>query len=182
MDSSPDEIRTAIIYQVGALRAFCDALGTKLAHVKPHGALYLTAVEEESVARGVAEAIVSVDPNLKYVALAGAKGELMRRIGEEMGLQVVYEAFPDRAYTAEGTLVSRRQPGAMIHDPKEVAERVVRMAKEGKVLAIDGTEIELQMDTLCVHGDNPTAVELVKAIREGLEAEGVELRSMAELS
>ena len=182
MDCSTEEIRTAVIYQVGALRAFCDALGTKLVHVKPHGALYLTAVEEESVARGVAEAIVSVDPNLVYVALAGAKGELMRRIGEEIGLQVRYEAFPDRAYTPEGTLVSRKQPGALIHDPQEVSERVVRMAKEGKVRAIDGTEISLQVDTLCVHGDNPTAMELVKAIRQGLEAEGVTLKPMTELS
>lgn len=180
MDCSTEEIRTSVIYQVGALRAFCDAQGTKLVHVKPHGAMYLTAVENEAVARGVAEAIVRVDPSLIYVALAGAKGELMRRIGEEVGLKVCYEAFPDRAYTPEGTLVSRKQAGAVIHDPGEVAERVVMMAKEGKVRAIDGSDIPLQVDTLCVHGDNPAAVDLVRAIRQRLEAEGVAVKPMAE--
>ena len=178
MDCLPEELLNYMIYQIGALQAFCAAHGTRLRHVKPHGNLYLTAVENETVARAVAEAIVSVDPALMYVALAGAKGELMTRIGGEVGLKVVYEAFPDRAYTPEGTLVSRRQAGAVIKDPKRVAERALKMAKEGKVIASDGTEIPLMAQTLCVHGDTPGAVNLVKQIRDLLESEGIEVKPM----
>lgn len=178
MDCTADEIRSYLIYQIGALDAFCRIHGTALQHVKPHGALYLTAVESEAVARAAAEAVIAVDPKLAYVALAGAKGEKMRRIGEEVGLKVVYEAFPDRAYTPEGTLVSRRLPGAVIKDPKTVAERALRMAKEGVVTAVDGTEIPLEVQTLCVHGDTPTAVNLVREIRKTLEREGVSVVPM----
>ena len=126
----------------------------------------------------VAEAIVSVNPELLYVALAGAKGELMRRIGQEVGLKVVYEAFPDRAYTPEGTLLSRRQAGAVIKDPQEVSQRALRMVKEGVVIAVDGTTIPLEAQTLCVHGDTPTAVDLVRSIRQAMEADGVVLTPM----
>ncbi len=180
LDCTAEEIRNYIVYQVGALQGFCRVHGVKLQHVKPHGALYLTAVSDETVARAVAEAIVSVDKSLLYVALAGAKGETMRRIGEEVGLRVVYEAFPDRAYTAEGNLVSRRLPGAVIKDPTTVAERALRMAREGKVIAEDGTEIDLEVQTLCVHGDTPTAVDLVRNIRRTFEVEGIEVRPMGE--
>ncbi len=173
LDCSMDELRNYVIYQVGALQAFCSAHGTRLQHVKPHGALYLTAVENEDVARAVAEAIVQVNPDLLYVALAGAKGQLMTRIGQEVGLKVVYEAFPDRAYSPEGTLVSRRLPGAVIKDPQAVSERALKMVQEGVVIAADGTTIPLEAQTLCVHGDNPEAVALVKGIRQTLEADGV---------
>jgi UPF0271 protein len=179
MDCTPNEIRKYLVCQIGALKAVCQVNGTALRHVKPHGALYLTAVENEDVARAIAEAIVSVDSGLMFVALAGAKGQLMTRIGEDVGLKVVYEAFPDRAYTPEGTLVSRRLPGAVIKDPQEVSERALRMAKEANVIAIDGTSIPLKVQTLCVHGDTPTAVDLVKNIRETLEAAGVTLAPMA---
>ena len=180
MDCTPVEIRNYVIYQIGALKAFCQVHGTALRHVKPHGALYLTAEVNEAVARAVAEAILSVDPDLWYVALAGAKGEMMTRIGKEVGLKVVYEAFPDRAYTAEGNLVSRRLPGAVIKDPEQVAERALLMAKEGIVKAVDGTTIPLAVHTLCVHGDTPSAVDLVSSIRTTLEAEGIKLRSIGE--
>ncbi len=180
MDCSSEDIRTFMIYQIGALHAFCMAHGVKLRHVKPHGSLYLTAVENEVVARSIAEAIASVDPELSYVALAGAKGELMTRIGREVGLRVVYEAFPDRAYTPEGTLVSRREPGAVIKDPEIVAQRALKMAKHGKVIASDGSEIPMNVQTLCVHGDTPDAVNLVRAIRELLEAEEIEVKPMCE--
>ena len=179
LDCTAEEIRNYVIYQVGALQGFCRANGTRLSHVKPHGNLYLTAVENQTVARAIAEAIVAVDPELIYVALAGKKGEMMTRIGREVGLKVCYEAFPDRAYTPEGTLVSRRQPGAVIKDPEEVARRAVKMATEGKVTAIDGTEIELKADTFCVHGDTPGAVELLKGIRRTLEDAGVEVAPMS---
>jgi UPF0271 protein len=178
MDCLPDEIRNYVVYQVGAMQAFCAVHNAKLRHVKPHGNLYLTAVENETVARAIAEGIVSVDQELIYVALAGAKGELMTRIGQEVGLKVAYEAFPDRAYTPEGTLVSRRQPGAVIKEAEKVAERALKMAKEGKVIAADGAEIPLMAQTLCVHGDTPGAVNLVKQIRELLETEGLEVKPM----
>jgi UPF0271 protein len=178
MDCTPDEIRTFVIYQMGALQGFCAAAGTSLAHVKPHGNLYLMAVDKEEVAAAIAEAIVSFEPGLPYLALAGAKGEMMTRIGAKMGLKVVYEAFPDRAYTPEGNLVSRRMEGAVIHDPQVVAERALMMAKEGRVKAVDGTKVELNVQTLCVHGDNPSAVDNVRSIRRTLEAEGVEVKPL----
>jgi UPF0271 protein len=178
MDCTPEEIRNYVIYQIGALDAFCRVHGTRLRHVKPHGALYLTAVVNEDVARAVAEAIVSVDSDLKYVALAGAKGEMMTRIGKAVGLKVVYEAFPDRAYTSEGNLVSRRLPGAVIKDPDRVAKRALLMAKEGIVKAVDGTTIPLAAQTLCVHGDTASAVDLVKSIRMTLESAGIMLKSI----
>jgi UPF0271 protein len=178
MDCLPSEIRNYVIYQVGALRAFCDVHGVRLRHVKPHGNLYNTAVENEAVARAVAEAIAGVDSKLIYVALAGAKTEHVSRIGKEMGLTVAFEAFPDRAYTPEGTLLSRRQPGAVIKEPEKVAARALKMAKEGKVVAIDGSEIPLGAQTLCVHGDTPGAVDLVKEIRDLLEKEGIQVKPM----
>lgn len=174
---SEEEITRYIIYQVGALMGFCRAHRVVLQHVKPHGALYLDAVDNETVARGVAKGILAVDPDLLFVALAGKKGETMRQVGAELGLKVVYEAFPDRAYTPEGTLVSRKQPGAVISDPDAVAQRALAMA-QGYVIAIDGTRIDLEAHSLCVHGDNPAAVALVQTIRQTLEADGIQVAPM----
>jgi UPF0271 protein len=134
-------------------------------------------VENKTVARGVAKGILALNPDLLYVALAGKKGETMRQVGAELGLKVVYESFPDRAYTPEGTLVSRKLPGAVISDPNEVAQRAMAMA-EGYVVAMDGTRIELEAHSLCVHGDNPAAVALVKTIRHHLEAGGIQVMPM----
>ncbi|MCF6248958.1 MAG: 5-oxoprolinase subunit PxpA [Desulfobacula sp.] len=114
MACSEEEIRQYIVYQIGAVKGFCKVHGAKLQHVKPHGALYLEAVENETTARAIAKGIMSLDPNLFFVALAGKKGEMMRQVGKESGLKVVYEAFPDRAYTPEGTLVARKYPEAVI--------------------------------------------------------------------
>jgi len=179
MDCTADEIRAYVMYQVGALGAFCSANRVRMGHVKPHGSLYLMALESEAVAAAIAEGIVSVDPALLYVALAGDKGRMMTGIGEKVGLKVVYEAFPDRAYTAEGSLLSRRLPGAVISDPDEVADRAVKMAKENRVIAVDGAEIDLHAHTLCVHGDNPAAVNLVRSVRGLLESEGIAVKPMA---
>ncbi len=178
MDCLPDEVRNYVVYQIGAMKGFCAAHGATLRHVKPHGGLYNTIVENEALARAVAEAIASVDPGLTWVTLAGPKREIMARIARGVGLQVVFEAFPDRAYSPEGTLVSRREPGAVIKDPEQVAERALKMAREGKVIAGDGSEIALEPQTLCVHGDTPGAVNLVIQIRELLESNGIELKSM----
>jgi len=179
MNCTLKDVRDYLVYQIGALEAFCKVHGTRLCHVKPHGALYLTAVENQEVARAVAEAIVGVNPDLFYVALAGKKGERMRKIGQEVGLKVVYEAFPDRAYTPEGNLLSRKLPGAVIKDPETVSKRALKMAKEGRVIAVDGTTIPLEAQTLCVHGDTPTAVDLVKSIRRILKENSVEVKPMA---
>lgn len=150
-----------------------------MTHVKPHGKMYLDAFEKVDQARAIAEAIISYNPDLFYVAFAGVKGELMTKVAKEMRLKVVYEAFPDRAYTPEGDLVSRSQTGAVIKDPQEVAKRALLMAKEHKVIAIDGTSIEIEAQTLCVHGDTPTAVDLVKTIREVLKKNGIDVIPMA---
>lgn len=174
---SETEIQQYVIFQVGALQGFCRAHRVKMQHVKPHGALYLDAVEDEAVARGVAHGILAIDPDLLFVALAGKKGEPMRRMGAELGLKVAYEAFPDRAYTPEGTLVSRKQPGAVISDPDTVAQRALDMA-HGYVTAVDGTRIDLEVHSLCVHGDNPSAVALVKTIRSTLEKNGIQVMPM----
>lgn len=173
MNLSRDEIRTYMIYQIGALQGFCAAHDMKLHHVKPHGSLYLSAVANEDVARGIAEAITVVDPDLFYMALAGHKGELVAGIGNEMGLKVIREAFPDRAYTPDGTLVPRSRPGAVIKDPAEVAARALLMARDGVVVAVDGRRIPLKAQTLCVHGDTPGAVDLVRQIRQTLENENI---------
>ena len=179
MGCTPDQIQQYIIYQIGALDAFCKVHKTRLTHVKPHGALYLTAVENETTARAIATGIMNLDPTLRFVALAGKRGETMRRMGEELGLNVVYEAFPDRAYTQEGTLVPRNQPGAVICDPEEVAQRALDMAK-GFVTAVDGTPIQLVVQTLCVHGDNLGAVNLVKTIRKVLGENNIQVKPMGE--
>ena len=180
IDATLAEIKGYVTYQIGALQAFAKAQGLKVEHVKPHGALYLMAVEDEKISEAVVEAIKNVDKDLIFIALAGAKGEKMTKIGERIGLRVAYEAFPDRAYTPEGTLVSRRQPGAVIKDPDVVAQRALKMAKEGKVVAVDGTEINLRPETLCVHGDTPGAVNLVKKIRQTLTEENVEVIPLPE--
>jgi len=179
MTLTQDEIKQYLIYQTGALKAFCKVYGAKLQHVKPHGALYLDAVDNKNIARSIAGGIMDLDADLKFVALAGKKGETMRLVGEEMGLKVVYEAFPDRAYTPEGTLVSRKEPGAVISDPELVAKRALDMAN-GFVKAIDGSIIELEVQTLCVHGDNLAAVELVKNIKNILETNKIEVRPMGD--
>jgi len=179
MTLTQDEIKQYLIYQAGALKAFCKVHGAKLQHVKPHGALYLDAVDNKDIARSIAGGIMDLDPDLKFVALAGKKGETMRLVGEEMGLKVVYEAFPDRAYTPEGTLVSRKEPGAVISDPELVAKRALDMAN-GFVKAIDGSIIELEVQTLCVHGDNLAAVELVKNIKNILETNQIKVRPMGD--
>ncbi len=173
MECSPAEIENYVIYQVGAIRAFCDAENIPLRHVKPHGGLYNLAAENESVFQTIAGAVAAVDRSLILVGLAGRKASRMSEIAKEADIRVVFEAFPDRAYTAEGTLTPRSRPHAVIKDPGEVADRALSMAASGRIRAEDGTSLELVPDTLCVHGDTPDAVELVRHIREKLEQNGI---------
>lgn len=181
LDCAPEEVRTDLIYQAGALAALAQSRGLSLQHVKPHGALYNTAAGNEEVARAICDGLAAYDSNLVLVALAGPGGAVIRSVAEEYGLKVAAEAFADRAYTPEGRLVPRDQSGAVIHDPDMVAARCLRMASEGVVEAIDGSLVPLKPHTICVHGDTPTAVELVKRITTTLKEAGVELAPLGQL-
>lgn len=175
MDASLEEINDYVTYQIGALQAFATAQGVKLQHVKPHGALYNMAVQNLEIWDAVAQAIAAIDPHLILFVLAGVDREKLERIGAKHGIRIAYEFFGDRAYNPDGSLVSRKEPGAVIHDHQFVAEKVLKMVTDGKVDCIDGSELEMAADTICVHGDNPAALELVKNIRETLLASEIEI-------
>lgn len=173
---SPEEARNDVIYQMGALQAFTKT--GRLQHVKPHGAMYNMAVDDETLARAICEAALEVDENVVLLALAGSA---WIGIAQDMGLRVGREIFADRALNPDGTLVSRSQPGSVIHETSEVVERSLRMVTEGRATAINGDVIEVEADSLCLHGDTPGAVEMAKELRRGLEAEGVSIRPLGEL-
>lgn len=175
MTITPQEAGAYVKYQVGALMAFAKGQGMELQHVKPHGALYNMAAKDEALATGICEAIASVDKNLIFMGLAGS---VMLEAAQKAGLKTASEVFADRAYNDDGSLVNRKLPGAVIHDPVVAVERAVKMAKEGKVISINGKEITIQTDSICVHGDNEQAIELVSKIRKALEGAGIEVRSL----
>ncbi|WP_048056016.1 LamB/YcsF family protein [Pyrococcus sp. ST04] len=177
MKLSPEEAKNYILYQIGALYAFAKAEDVPLQHVKPHGALYNAMVKEEDLARAVIEGVLDFDKKLIIVALANSR---VVEIAEEMGARVANEVFADRAYNPDGTLVPRGKPGAVIEDKYEIAERVISMVKDGGVKAINGEWVELKADTICVHGDNPKAVEITAYIRSRLEEEGIKVIPMGE--
>jgi len=165
---SLDELRDYVTYQIGALQAFTRA--KKLQHVKVHGALYNMGARNKGLARAVAEAVREVDPELILVGMAGSA---WIKVGRELGLRVACEGFADRSLNPDGTLVPRSQPGAIIADVEEVIARVLRIVTEGKVLAINGEEIDMAADTICLHSDTPGAGNLAQALRQRLEAAGV---------
>ncbi len=173
---SPEEARDDVVYQMGALAAFTRA--GRLQHVKPHGAMYNMAVNDESLARAICEAALSVDEDIALLALAGSR---WIEVARDMGLRVGREIFADRALNADGTLVARSQPGSVIHDTAEVVERSLRMVTEGRAEAIGGELIDVEADSLCLHGDTPGAVEMARALKQALEAEGVRIRPLGEL-
>ena len=175
MELSPREVRNDIIYQVGAFAAFAQIEGVSLQHVKPHGQLYNMAAKDEPTTKAICDAISALGKNLILVALSGSH---MARIATKSGLKVAQEAFADRAYHRDGSLVSRKREGSVIHDPQRVAERVVRMVQEGKVQSIEGDIIDLEVDTICVHGDTPGAVQLAGAIRTKLKEAGISVIPM----
>jgi 5-oxoprolinase (ATP-hydrolysing) subunit A len=175
LEASLEEIKDYIAYQIGALQAFAAMEGLSLQHVKPHGALYNMAVKNTAIWEAVAEVISRMDPRLILVVLAGANRQELLSIGGRHGIRIAFEFFGDRAYNPDGSLVSRKEPGSVIHDQDLAASRILKLVKKGKVEAKDGTEIELVADTICVHGDNPTAVALTMKIRENLLASGVEI-------
>jgi len=173
--ATPDEVCDDVTYQVGALWAFCRAEGVPLRHVKPHGALYNAAARDEGLAAAICEAVRAIDPALVVVALAGSR---MIAVARGLGLRAAGEAFADRAYTREGALLSRREPGAVLHDPAAVAARAVRMAREGTVTAVDGTVVDIDAGTICLHGDTPGAADLAAAVRAALDREGIAVRPL----
>ena len=170
------ELTADVLYQLGALDGLCRVAGTRVAYVKPHGALYNTAAVDERQAEAVVAAVVAYDPSL---ALLGMPGSVLLAAGEAAGLRVVREAFADRGYTAQGRLVPRDQPGALLHDPDEVADRMVRLVTEGRLTAVDGTQLQVTADSICTHGDSPGAVELARALRAALQSAGVTVESFA---
>ena len=170
MDVSAAEAHDLVVYQVGALAAFAAAAGARLQHVKPHGALYNMAAARPELADAIARAVRAVDPGLALYVLAGSG---MAAAAEAAGLRAVSEVFADRNYNADGTLVSRRRPDALVDDVDAAARRAVGMVREGRVRAVDGTDVELRADTICIHGDGPHATEFARRLRRALEAEGV---------
>ena len=173
IDATLGEIQDYVVYQIGALQAFAQSQELKLQHVKPHGSLYNMAVANPKIWEAIAEAVAKVDREIILVVLASSKSEPLLEIGKRHGLHIAFEAFPDRAYNKDGSLVSRTEKGGVIHDHEMVAKRALKMAQEGRVMAVDGTKIELKADTLCVHGDHPAAIEMVKRIRQELREAGV---------
>jgi UPF0271 protein len=174
MDATANEITADVTYQIGALWAFCAREGVRLHHVKAHGALYNKAADTPSVAMAIARAIKMVDAELTMVCLSNSA---MVAAAQEVGVPYVEEVFADRAYTAEGKLVPRNRDGAVLHDLEMIAQRVLDMVRNRTVVAIDGTMIPLKVETICVHGDTPGSFEMIKAIRQKLEAGNVAVKA-----
>jgi UPF0271 protein len=176
IDVDPGELADDVLYQLAALDGIARASGTRVSYVKPHGALYNAAVSHEGQARAVVDAVAAYGGGLPVLGLPGSA---LLRAADSAGLSVVREGFADRGYTPTGTLVPRRAPGALVDEPTAVAERAVRMAVDGEVVAVDGSRVPLDVESVCVHGDTPGAVELARAVRRALEAAGLSLLPFA---
>lgn len=173
MSLSPAEVKAGTMYQIGALSAFCKGAGIRLWHVKPHGALYNMAAKDYELAKAICQAIKEVDDSLILLALSNSE---MLRAAKDTGLSAASEVFADRAYERDGSLVSRSRKGSMIEDEILAVNRVIRMAKEGVVEAIDGSVVSIEADSVCVHGDGVKALKFVKKIRNGLLEAGIEVK------
>ncbi|MEM3701041.1 MAG: 5-oxoprolinase subunit PxpA [Candidatus Bathyarchaeia archaeon] len=172
-----EEIKNYTIYQVGALQGFAKIVGLNLQHVKPHGALYNTAVKDEETSRGIVDAVKALDKNL--IIFAPPKSTLAKT-ATNAGLRVAYEFFADRAYNADGSLVSRKELNSIITEPSMVLERTLKVIREGKVLAVNGEVVTLdKVHTICVHGDTPTAIKLTEILRKNLVKSGVEVTAVS---
>ncbi len=172
IDVDPDELTADVLYQLGALEAMCRVAGTRIRYLKPHGALYNAVVHHETQAAAVVAAVVAYDSRLPIVGLPGS---VVHRLARDVGIPTVAEAFADRGYTSQGRLVPRNQPGALLHDPEQVAGRMLRLVRDGVIGTVDGGEIELRADSICTHGDTPGAVGLARAVRQALERTGVQI-------
>jgi 5-oxoprolinase (ATP-hydrolysing) subunit A len=168
--ASPAEIMADVLYQIGALQAVCRAAGTRVRYVKAHGALYNRAAKDAAAAKAIAEAVRLADPALVLLCLAGSR---MIDVSREVGVAVAEEAFADRAYAADGSLVSRTVAGSVLTDPAVVSARAVRMVVDGEVEALGGGTVRMHADSLCVHGDTPGALDLVRAVRRAIATHGL---------
>jgi UPF0271 protein len=175
MSIAPSEIADLVLYQIGALSAIARAEGSALHHVKPHGALYNMSVQRADIAEAIARATASCSADLVLVGLAGSE---LLSAGSRLGLRVAAEAFADRSYEADGSLTPRDHADAVLSDPMKAAERAVKMARDGEVVARGGSTLSLRADTICVHGDTPGAVELAAAVRQALERAGVTVSAL----
>lgn len=174
MDVPAEQLTADVIYQIGALQGLARSAGTTVTYVKPHGALYNTIAGDPVQAAAVIQAILRIDPQLKLVCLANSK---LLGWARDAGLTCVSEAFADRAYTAQGTLVSRSRPGAVLHDVELITARMLRLVRDGVIEAEDGSLIELEADSICVHGDSPGAVNIAHALKQRLLEAGVNIRA-----
>jgi UPF0271 protein len=174
MQLTSEEIKNYTIYQISALQGFAKTASFNLQHVKPHGALYNTAVKDEKLSKAIVDAVKALNQNL--IIFAPSKSALAN-VAAESGLRVAYEVFADRAYNPDGSLVSRTQPNAIIQESQTVVKRAIKMVEKGTVLAVNGEIVNLgQVHTICVHGDTPTAIELAKALKKGLIKAGIEVK------
>jgi 5-oxoprolinase (ATP-hydrolysing) subunit A len=174
VDMDPGELADDVVYQLGALEGLCRVAGTSVRYVKPHGALYNAVVHHEEQATAVVAAVRDYDARLPVLGLPGSA---LLRAAEAAGLRAVPEFFVDRGYTPEATLVPRSQPDALLHDPAAVTERVLRMVDEGTVTTVDGSDVRVEAESMCVHGDSPGAVAMARSVRDGLAAAGVDVRA-----
>jgi UPF0271 protein len=173
----PEDIEKTVVYQIGAIMGVATALDYRVSHVKSHGSLGNLAAVDRDTALAIGRAIAAVDRSLIWVVMAGTE---LERAGEELGLRMAREIYADRAYDETGNLVSRKLPGAVLHDPDEAARRVLDMVREGAMISGSGKRIPVRIDTVCVHGDNPAAVAMARTVRATLEGAGVAVRPMAE--
>jgi UPF0271 protein len=177
MAISPQEAYDLVVYQVGALQGFVQAEGAQMQHVKPHGALYNMAARQPDLARAIAEAVYRVNPELYLVGLAGS--QLIEQ-GKATGLRVKSEVFSDRTYQQDGSLTPRTRPDALILDDEQAVRQVIRMVKEGKVRTLQGSDIDIRAETVCIHGDGPHALAFASRIREALQSAGIAVQPMNE--
>jgi UPF0271 protein len=174
ISTTPAEVFEAVSYQLGVFQAIAEALKVQPVHVKPHGALYNMAARDRALADAIARAVTTVDSGL---ILFAAPHSQLAMAGEAHGLRVARECFADRNYMPDGSLVSRSRPDALLKDPAAAATRVIRMLREGKIQSVEGTDVQVQVDTVCLHGDTPGAVDFARALRARLESEHVKIEA-----
>jgi len=179
IDMNPEHLEYLIAYQIGALQGMAAYVGEKVTHVKPHGALNNMAAENADYAMAIGRAIKAIDRDIVYVTNVGSE---MEKAGRKLGLKVAREGYCDRLYDDDGSLTSRKIPGAVIKDPAVATKHVVRMVVDGEIVSRNGKRMPHRVDTLCVHGDEPTAIELARAVRAGLEAAGVKIVPLTEMA
>jgi len=179
MDMRPDDLEYAVAYQIGALQGMAAYVGEKVTHLKPHGALNNIAAEDADAAMAIGRAIKTVDADIIYVALSGTE---MERAAEKLNLPIAREGFPDRMYDDHGNLASRKIAGTVISDPEIAKQRAVRMVAEQEIISINGKKLDLKVESLCIHGDEPTSFLVAQAVKQGLEDAGIEVVTLPEMN